>query len=60
MYGHPPPNVFRIGPAAEVVLAHHTPQTNPVRKTTYIHYLDLSYGLTADVYFTADKVWLSV
>ena len=35
MYGHPSPHILRVGPAAQVVLAHHTPQSDPVRKTTH-------------------------
>ena len=32
MYGHPSPHILRVGPAAQVLLAHHTPQSDPVRK----------------------------
>lgn len=35
VYGHPSPHILGVVPAAEMVLAHHTPQADPVRKTPY-------------------------
>ena len=48
VYGHPSPHILRVGPAAQVVLAHYTPQSDPVWKTT--HHTLWGGGMGGDAY----------